>query len=474
MCLHTDAAFGNAKAKGTQAGYIVGITSEALQKGQEAPWSPAVWKSYRLKRAVGSTFAGETQVLSDGLGHVEWLGCHLAEAFFEDFSLQHRGEHLRKFQIQAIVDCKSIYDHLQNFSSPGSVTDKRVAIDLVIVKETLSRVHGVIRWCPTWLQLADALTKESQEAMDVLRGAIVSKKYHLHAESTVMDAAAEQRQRRLAKRQEPSSGASAQGSQVLFTQSCAREMVKVDAKGFDHSEVRALFEVMVSECVESEEKFEKHLTQNSTLCRARIAAKNVNCQKFKGEESLVTYAFHKATGMITVNCGAVFMDESEKMMVEVLKGYKGMIKNGQVTPLPEGAQVWGKALNYLMEKGIVSQYVTNQDNQSETGTMEGMKERQLFVPKDEEYHAAVADLCSEVARKLHHFPAWRNSLLQVMLRDYGANPDHVLELSGLTEQFDLTQADDEWSALQDGDQQMAQAKAKSAPSSGRMGYRGKI
>jgi hypothetical protein len=180
LCVHTDAAFGNAKGKGTQAGYIVGVTDDNLQQGNKAPWSPAVWKSYRLKRVVGSTFAGETQVLADALGHTEWIGCHLAEAFFSDFSLQNRGEFLRRFKVQAIVDCKSIYDHLQQFASPGRVSDKRVAIDLIIVKEALQRIQGVIRWCPTWLQLADALTKENPEAMDVLRGAIVSQSYHLY------------------------------------------------------------------------------------------------------------------------------------------------------------------------------------------------------------------------------------------------------------------------------------------------------
>lgn len=53
-------------------------------------------------------------------------------------------------------------------------------------------------------------------------------------------------------------------------------------------------------------------------------------------------------------------------------------------------------------------------------------------------------------------------MLQVLLRDFGANSDHVLELSGLAEQFDLTQADSEWQSLQEADQQMAQAKAKMA------------
>ena len=144
LCLHTGAAFGNAKGKGTQAGYIVGVTNELLQQGKQAPWSPAAWRSYRLKRVVGSTFAGETQALMDGLGHAEWIGCHLAEGMFPNFSLQDRGRFLKQFELQAIVDCKSVYDHLQQYASPGSVSDKRVAIDLVIVRETLQRIHGVI------------------------------------------------------------------------------------------------------------------------------------------------------------------------------------------------------------------------------------------------------------------------------------------------------------------------------------------
>lgn len=90
---------------------------------------------------------------------------------------------------------------------------------------------------------------------------------------------------------------------------------------------------------------------NSTQCRARIAAEHVNCEKFKGEEAMVTCAFHKTTGMITVTCGAVFIDEAEKMLSAVLQNYKLGIKSGEVNPLPEGAQVWGKAMNYELSPG---------------------------------------------------------------------------------------------------------------------------
>eukprot|EP00435_Cladocopium_sp_Y103_P015753 s1700_g3.t2 len=447
LCLHTDAAFGNAKGKGTQAGYIVGVTDSNLKDGNKAPWSPALWKSYRLKRVVGSTFAGETQVLADGLGHTEWVGCHLAEAFFSDFSLQRRSEFLQRFQVQAIVDCKSIYDHLQQFASPGSVSDKRVAIDLIIVKEALKRIHGVIRWCPTWLQLADALTKENQEAMDVLRGAIVSKSYHLHAESSVMEAAADQRQRRLAKRQASATTSCAQScSQVFLLSSEPSTMVKVNAKGVTDSNVRCLFEVMVTDYTEDEAAYEKNLTQTKTLCKAKIPAKVVNAKKFKGEEAMITCTYHKSTEMITLNGPAVFMDGAEQMIKDVINVFSKLVRDGTRDPLPEGAVHWGRALDYMQSKGYDSAFWECVGLAEEIKGQSVEKEkRQVFVPKDEEFHAAIADLCVEVNRKLHNYPLWKRKLLYVLLQDYGANPDQVIEMCGLTECYSMDVGDmEDW------------------------------
>ena len=129
LCIHRDAAFANAKKQGRPGGYLIGVTDDNMRLGKPDPWSPAAWKSYRLKRVVGSTFAAETQVLSDGLGHAEWLACHLSEAKHRDFEVKHREKYLSEFQFQAAVDCKSMYDHLQSFAYPGCISDKRVAID---------------------------------------------------------------------------------------------------------------------------------------------------------------------------------------------------------------------------------------------------------------------------------------------------------------------------------------------------------
>ena len=337
LCVHSDAAFANAKRQGTQAGYIIGATDHKLQQGEAAPWGPATWKSYRLKRVVGSTFAGETQVLMDALGHAEWLACHLAEACDPSFSLKNREEHLKRFGVQAIIDCKSIYDHLQNYASPGTVTDKRVAIDLVIIRETLQRLGACVRWAPTWLQLADALTKENAEAMDILRAAMVTNQYHLHEESVMMQAAAAQRHKRLQGKQVNNTVKDSQDavdeqksqvSAVLLASDFVQPMVKVSVGRLSETEVRALFEMMVSENCSSEAKFEKKCIQSKSKCCIKLSAEKVNSRAFKGDSRDITFTYTKATQMVAIQCGAVYMDKTEKTLDQVLKVYARMVNDG--------------------------------------------------------------------------------------------------------------------------------------------------
>ncbi len=484
ICLHTDAAFANAKKQGTQAGYLVGVTTDEMQAGKPAPWSPCAWKSYRLKRVVGSTFAGESQVLTDGLGHAEWITCHLAEAKYHDFSLSKRDQFLCDFKLQAIVDCKSIYDHLQNYASPGSIGDKRVAIDLVIVRETLKRVGGLIRWVPTWLQLADAMTKESPEAMDLLRAALVSNKYHLSQESVMLDAAAKQRQVRLERKNQCATmiSQSAQASQsetpVLWV-SCPRNMVKVATEKITEEEIRSLFECMVSELVVDEKEYEEKITQNKSMCKARIPAHYVNTKNFRAEIGLLTFTYTKTTKMIQVQGSATLLDRAEETLRGVLGAYGKILHEGTIEPLPEGAQVWSRAIKKSIDQGSISGFIEGNKISALGGPEAKFPQenaKQVLVPEDEAFKAAVAELCNEGARKLFQYPAWRNKFLQFMLRDFNADTDQVLELSELTNEFEFglqqQQWEDSWSF---GEDAMKSAAAKSVAAKSRpavSGYRG--
>ena len=118
----------------------------------------------------------------------------------------------------------------------------------MIIRETLQRIGACVRWAPTWLQLADALTKENAEAMDILRAAMVTNQYHLHDESLMMRAAAEERSKRLQSNNSAGLSASAESCEIEKSQASAvllatslgeKPMVKVSVSRLSEVEVRA-------------------------------------------------------------------------------------------------------------------------------------------------------------------------------------------------------------------------------------------
>eukprot|EP00435_Cladocopium_sp_Y103_P030061 s1739_g7.t1 len=205
ICFHSDAGFGNAKANSTQAGYTAAFSSMKLADNEASPWSPFAWKSYKLPRKVASTLAGEAQAYSTATAVCEWMSLMLAEAIDGKFDLRASNnwqdtsaptvvisglklrDQIRKVPIIGVTDCKSLYDNLTSMSSVSKTDDKRVAIDIAIVKQSMSRCGLVTRWCPTELMLADGLTKDQLDPADLLRSILHLGEYQLHSEASVLD-----------------------------------------------------------------------------------------------------------------------------------------------------------------------------------------------------------------------------------------------------------------------------------------------
>ena len=164
--------------------------------------------------SCGSTLVADTQSLLNGLGHAEWIAAHFAEARFPNFDVAQRSTFLRHFQIQCIVDVKSLYDHLVSLSSPSSVEDKRCGFDLVISLQCMQRLGATIRWAHTNRQLADALTKDSADPVDLLRSCMCSGEYQLSPEHIILERAAAERSRRK-QRQTSSQSSSLQSEPVV-------------------------------------------------------------------------------------------------------------------------------------------------------------------------------------------------------------------------------------------------------------------
>lgn len=214
VCFHSDAGFGNAKANSTQAGYVAAFSNIKLADNESSVWSPFAWKSYKLPRKVASTLAGESQAYATAAAVSEWMALMLAEAIGGQFDLRSSShwqdttaptvvisgmklrDQIEKIPIIGITDCKSLYDNLNSMSSVSKTDDKRVAIDIAIVRQSMSRCGLITRWCPTELMLADGLTKDQVDPADLLRSALHLGEYQLHSEATVLEQKRKMREER--------------------------------------------------------------------------------------------------------------------------------------------------------------------------------------------------------------------------------------------------------------------------------------
>ena len=183
---HSDAAFAN-RGNHTQAGYIIGFTEKTLQDGLEASWCPASWRSYKLPRAVSSTLSAESQALSTATGTVEWILLMLSEIFDGPLQIRTCREVLKRRQPIIITDCKSLYDHVHSPSAPSAVSDRRTSIDIIIIKESCKGMGAFLRWVPTNRMLADGLTKNEGDPVDLLRACIRRSSYQISPEETVLE-----------------------------------------------------------------------------------------------------------------------------------------------------------------------------------------------------------------------------------------------------------------------------------------------
>ena len=91
------------------------------------------------------------------------------------------------------MDAKSLYDQLISLSSPSSVEDKLCGFDLVISRQCMQRLGAIVRWAPINRQLADALTKDSADPVDLLRSCMRSGEYQLSPEHIILERAAAER-----------------------------------------------------------------------------------------------------------------------------------------------------------------------------------------------------------------------------------------------------------------------------------------
>ena len=144
----------------SQFGVLIALADRKCTFGEEGHVSVLEWRSSSVKRVCRSTFAAETMACTEGVEtgqYVRSFFCSLLQGKLlkvEDL----QGQHLR-----CLSDCRSLSEHLLKEGIPRVPSDRRLAIDLAALRQSLSweRRNGEIplHWIPTTTQLADILTK---------------------------------------------------------------------------------------------------------------------------------------------------------------------------------------------------------------------------------------------------------------------------------------------------------------------------
>ena len=124
-------------------------------------WCPLAWGSNKTRRVVKSTPAAETLALVDARQVCFCLGHILSEILFRN---------VHKIPIECYVDNHSVWD---NVHCTKNVTEKRLRIDLVCIKEMLVKQElSSVKWVDSSNQLSHCFTKRcvnTGKLLEVLR-----------------------------------------------------------------------------------------------------------------------------------------------------------------------------------------------------------------------------------------------------------------------------------------------------------------
>ena len=139
-----DASHGNLTDGNSQGGMFIEVRS-----GRDS--CPVEWQSKRIRRAASSTLAAETIALVEALNNAIYIKHMIMEI-------------LRKTSNQIPVTCiTDNYSLYQTAHSTTSVGDRRLRIELAIIREAIAEKEVNLSWVKSQDQLADCFTKKGSD-----------------------------------------------------------------------------------------------------------------------------------------------------------------------------------------------------------------------------------------------------------------------------------------------------------------------
>ena len=159
LVCYADAGFGTRRDGASQGGFIIMACDKSVHNGNKVPASTIAWRSFKLPRVCKSSLGAECQATATALEELLMAKTFLEALKKPDSDLKNIKDHLTGVSAM-VTDCKVLYDAVYR-ETIQQATDKRVAIEGLVIKENLKDLNCSWRWVSSERQLADGLTKIS-------------------------------------------------------------------------------------------------------------------------------------------------------------------------------------------------------------------------------------------------------------------------------------------------------------------------
>ena len=169
------ASFGCRPDGSSQGGFLVMLAPKKILETEEDFYHILDWRSLKLPRIARSSLAAEAQAAACASDATEFA-CRYFE--YLGSPTVPLGELLKlrsSLDPVLVTDAKALFDSYHREGLVSSVTDRRISLEIRVVKEQMESLGGSLRWVSSERQLADGLTKDTARQLfaDRLRHAKV-------------------------------------------------------------------------------------------------------------------------------------------------------------------------------------------------------------------------------------------------------------------------------------------------------------
>lgn len=126
--------------------------------GEKHPASTVSWRSFKVPRVCRSSLAAECQACATALEELMMVKTFLQVLKKPQKSLKELKDQLDGEDCAMVTDCKALFDAIHR-ETIQQATDKRVAIEGLVIKDLLHDLRCQWRWVSSERQLSDGLTK---------------------------------------------------------------------------------------------------------------------------------------------------------------------------------------------------------------------------------------------------------------------------------------------------------------------------